>query len=69
MGVLTDAEYAEQETELLERLNSIRDYWNELLEPDPAEYDEYDEYEEYEEYETDEDHDAYDGNEQDQETW
>jgi len=30
-GQLTDAEYAEQETEMLERLNSIRDYRNELL--------------------------------------
>ncbi len=30
-GQLTDAEYAEQETALLERLSSIRDYRNELL--------------------------------------
>lgn len=30
-GQLTDEEYAEQEGQLLERLNSIRDYRNELL--------------------------------------
>ncbi len=30
-GQLSDAEYAEQETELLERLNAIRDFREELL--------------------------------------
>ncbi len=34
-GQLTDAEYAEQESELLDRLNSIREYRNEPLEAEP----------------------------------
>jgi hypothetical protein len=49
-GQLTDAEYAAQETELLERLNSIRDYRNELLHSDADEYDELDAYDPDEEY-------------------
>jgi hypothetical protein len=40
-GQLTDAEYDEQEAALLERLNAIRDYRDELLhgEPDAEEYE------------------------------
>ena len=33
-GQLSDAEFAEQETELLERLSSIREYRDELLHPE-----------------------------------
>lgn len=36
-GQLSDAEFAEQETELLERLSSIREYKEELLHPDEDE--------------------------------
>jgi hypothetical protein len=39
-GQLSDAEYAEQEAELLERLNEIRDYRQELLSGALAEDDE-----------------------------
>jgi hypothetical protein len=39
-GQLTDAEYAEQETQLLERLNSIREYRHELLHTPSAADDE-----------------------------
>jgi len=49
-GQLSEDEYAEQETELLERLSSIRDYRNELLaqaDENDWEYDESDE-DEYE---------------------
>ena len=34
-GQLSDAEFAEQEAELLERLSSIREYRDELLHGDP----------------------------------
>lgn len=34
-GQLSDAEFAEQEAELLERLSSIRDYRDELLHGEP----------------------------------
>lgn len=42
-GQLSDDEYADQEAELLERLNSIREYRNELLyvEPEDEEEEEY----------------------------
>jgi hypothetical protein len=30
-GQLSDEEFAEMETELFERLSSIRDYWNDLV--------------------------------------
>lgn len=36
-GQLSDAEYAEQEAELLERLNSIREYRHDLLHAQPNE--------------------------------
>ena len=36
-GQLSDEEYVEQEAELLERLTAIREYWNELLYPEPDE--------------------------------
>jgi hypothetical protein len=39
-GQLTEAEYIEQEAHLLERLNSIRDYRNELLHADAYEDEE-----------------------------
>jgi hypothetical protein len=39
-GQLSDAEYAEQEAELLERLSSIREYRNELLHTPMAESEE-----------------------------
>lgn len=35
VGQISDAEYAEQEAELLERLNWIREYRDELLHPQP----------------------------------
>jgi hypothetical protein len=38
-GQLSDEEYVEQEAELLERLTSIREYWNELLYPEADEDD------------------------------
>lgn len=38
-GQLTDAQFAEQEAELLEHLNSIREYRNELLHGEPDEDD------------------------------
>ena len=39
-GQLSDAEYAEQEAGLLERLSSIREYRNELLHADAEAYEE-----------------------------
>jgi hypothetical protein len=39
-GQLSEAEYAEQEAELLERLDSIREYRHELLHAQPDEEDE-----------------------------
>ena len=42
-GELGDDEYVEQEAELLARLNSIRDYRNELLTAEGDEYDTLDE--------------------------
>ncbi len=39
-GQLSDADYAEQEAELLERLNSIREYRNDLLYAQADEYEE-----------------------------
>jgi hypothetical protein len=39
-GQLSDAAYAEQEAELLDRLTSIREYRNELMYAEPDEYDE-----------------------------
>jgi hypothetical protein len=41
-GQISDAEYAEQEAELLERLNSIREYRDELLHPELDEDEEED---------------------------
>jgi hypothetical protein len=41
-GQLTDAQYAEQESQLLERLNSIREYRHELLHGESVEDDEVD---------------------------
>jgi hypothetical protein len=41
-GQLTDAQYTEQESQLLERLNSIREYRHELLHGESVEDDEVD---------------------------
>jgi hypothetical protein len=41
-GKISDEEYAEQEADLLERLNSIREYRDGLLHPEPDEYEEED---------------------------
>ena len=48
-GQISDADYAEQETYLLEQLSAIRDYRDELLEAGAEEYDEefYDDESEY----------------------
>jgi hypothetical protein len=52
-GELSDEEYAEQETELLERLSTMREYRNQLT----AEIDEAEDDWEYEEFDEDQDQD------------
>jgi hypothetical protein len=59
-GQLNDADYAEQEARLLDELNSIRDYRDELLHADAeADEGEWEEEEEEEEYAEQEDEEAW----------